>query len=76
MAHVIEVTEQGMSGQCDRCGAQAYVEVVLPSDSTLKFCGHHASENMDALKEINGAVIADHRPFLKKQEPGLEAPVS
>ncbi|GAB3286301.1 hypothetical protein GCM10027449_32890 [Sinomonas notoginsengisoli] len=29
--------------RCDRCGAQAYVRVVLEaSGGALQFCGHHA----------------------------------
>ena len=27
--------------RCDRCGAQAYVRVLLPGGADLQFCGHH-----------------------------------
>lgn len=27
--------------RCDRCGAQAYVQVKLIKDGELMFCGHH-----------------------------------
>ena len=37
--------------RCDRCGAQAYVRVVLEAGGTLLFCGHHYSENADALSK-------------------------
>lgn len=30
--------------RCDRCGAQAYVQVTLPSKLKLLFCAHHARE--------------------------------
>ena len=30
--------------RCDRCGAQAYFEVTLMSDSKLLFCAHHYRE--------------------------------
>jgi hypothetical protein len=30
--------------RCDRCGAQAYVRVVMPSGQLL-FCAHHAREH-------------------------------
>ena len=30
---------------CDRCGAQAYVRVVLPGSGELLFCAHHAREH-------------------------------
>ena len=68
-SHVIEVTEQGMSGQCDRCGAQAYVEVAMIAND-LKFCSHHANENWDYIMSL-GVMVADHRPFLAKQEEKL-----
>ena len=37
--------------RCDRCGAQAYVRVVLPVGELL-FCAHHAREHGDKLREI------------------------
>lgn len=36
--------------RCDRCGAQAYVRVVL-SSGDLMFCGHHAKAYEDKLRE-------------------------
>lgn len=38
--------------RCDRCGANAYVRVVLASGSELLFCGHHARKHLDALRPI------------------------
>ena len=39
--------------RCDRCGAQAYVRVVLESSGgELLFCAHHAREHGAALREI------------------------
>ena len=37
--------------RCDRCGAQAYVRVVLEGGLELFFCGHHYSENAAALAD-------------------------
>jgi hypothetical protein len=37
---------------CDRCGAQAYVRVVLAGDAELLFCAHHAHQHADALARI------------------------
>lgn len=37
--------------RCDRCGAQAYVRVVLPGGTDLLFCGHHWSTHESALRE-------------------------
>lgn len=37
--------------RCDRCGAQAYVRVVVNVDkSALLFCAHHAREHSDRLE--------------------------
>jgi hypothetical protein len=38
--------------RCDRCGAQAYVRVMLASGSELLFCAHHARAYEDRLREI------------------------
>ncbi len=32
------------SDRCDRCGAQAYARVSLPSGGELLFCAHHRRE--------------------------------
>ncbi len=37
--------------RCDRCGAQAYVRVVLPSGELL-FCAHHAREHADKYASV------------------------
>jgi hypothetical protein len=37
---------------CDRCGAQAYVRVVLPGSAELLFCAHHARQHADALTQV------------------------
>jgi hypothetical protein len=37
---------------CDRCGAQAYVRVVLPGSTELLFCGHHNRQHAHALSKI------------------------
>jgi hypothetical protein len=38
--------------RCDRCGAQAYVRVLLPSGLELLFCGHHNRQYANALTKI------------------------
>jgi len=38
--------------RCDRCGARAYVRVLLPSRLELLFCAHHTREHARALAEI------------------------
>jgi len=37
--------------RCDRCGAQAYVRVVL-SKSDLLFCAHHGRQHELKLREV------------------------
>jgi hypothetical protein len=37
--------------RCDRCGAQAYVRVVLPTGELL-FCAHHARRHSAAFAEV------------------------
>jgi hypothetical protein len=38
--------------RCDRCGAQAYVRVLLPSRLELLFCAHHNRQYATALTKI------------------------
>ncbi|MFA7266121.1 MAG: hypothetical protein WC054_07395 [Candidatus Nanopelagicales bacterium] len=38
--------------RCDRCGATAYVRVVMQSGSELLFCSHHARKHLDALRPL------------------------
>lgn len=37
---------------CDRCGAPAYVRVLLPGSGELMFCAHHNRKHADALAKI------------------------
>lgn len=38
--------------RCDKCGAQAYVRVVLSGGADLLFCGHHGRQYELKLREI------------------------
>jgi len=38
--------------RCDRCGAQAYVRVLLPSSQELLFCAHHNRQHAPALAQV------------------------
>jgi len=38
--------------RCDRCGAQAYVRVVLAAGGYLLFCGHHFREHEARLRPL------------------------
>jgi hypothetical protein len=48
---------------CDRCGAQAYVRVVLPGAGELLFCAHHGRQHAHALARA-GAEIHDQTSLL------------
>jgi hypothetical protein len=40
------------SDRCDRCGAQAYIRVTLPSGGELLFCAHHGRAHEEKLREV------------------------
>ena len=48
----IDETSLTAADRCDRCGAQAYVRVTLPSGGELLFCAHHSKEHADKLKQV------------------------
>lgn len=50
------VDELTTADQCDRCGAQAYVRVTLPSGGQLLFCAHHGRAYGDKLKQVALAI--------------------
>lgn len=39
--------------RCDRCGAQAYIRVTMPSGSELMFCAHHGRAHETKLREMS-----------------------
>ena len=49
---VIEGAELTAADRCDRCGAQAYVRVILTSGFELLFCAHHSKEHADRLRQV------------------------
>ncbi|AAZ56168.1 hypothetical protein JCM3263A_00850 [Thermobifida fusca] len=40
------------SDRCDRCGAQAYVRVVLNSGGELLFCAHHMRQHGESIRKV------------------------
>ncbi len=38
--------------RCDRCGAQAYLRVVMATGSELLFCAHHGRTHSDKLQQV------------------------
>ena len=49
---ILETTPLNAVDRCDRCGAQAYVRAVLLNGGELLFCGHHAKEYAEGLKNV------------------------
>ena len=56
------------SDRCDRCGAQAYVRVLLASGGELLFCAHHAREHAVALRAV-AAEVQDETGKLEDVSP-------
>jgi hypothetical protein len=57
---------------CDRCGAQAYVRVVLPGDLQLLFCAHHNRQHAEALAKIAVEIQDETERLSKPQDPSTE----
>jgi hypothetical protein len=53
-----------VADRCDRCGAQAFVQVVFPNGHDLLFCGHHYAKYEATLPE---ATVHDHRENINKE---------
>ena len=45
-----------MRAYCDRCPARARVRAELPAGE-LHFCGHHAREHRDGLREAGARLV-------------------
>lgn len=58
--------------RCDRCGAQAYVKVVLQMGGELMFCAHHARAHADALEPVAAEFIDETERLHVKPEPALD----
>jgi hypothetical protein len=64
----LATTQLTAEDRCDRCGAQAYVRVVLVSGGELLFCAHHGREHASALTSAS-ASITDESDRLR-ETPG------
>lgn len=43
--------------RCDRCGARAYMRVVLPGGGELLFCAHHGRAHVPALRATAARIV-------------------
>ena len=59
------------SDLCDRCGAAAYVRVLLPGSGELLFCAHHSRQHAEALAKV-AVEIQDETDRLAKL-PGSDS---
>lgn len=53
MTTTVEKVEFNTADRCDRCGAQAYVQVFLNNGLDLLFCNHHSREHKDKLQQVS-----------------------
>jgi hypothetical protein len=42
--------------RCDRCGARAYIRVVLAGGGELLFCAHHGHAHAEALEAAEASI--------------------
>ena len=56
--------------RCDRCGAQAYLRVLLASGGELLFCAHHGREHQAKLRAV-AAEIQDETDRLHETTPAV-----
>ncbi|TCP55211.1 hypothetical protein EV191_102423 [Tamaricihabitans halophyticus] len=56
MSTTLERPALSAADRCDRCGAAAGVRAVLPSGGELLFCGHHARQHRDRLRELEAEI--------------------
>ncbi len=56
--------------RCDRCGAQAYVRVLLRSRQDLLFCGHHYRQHAPALAKVAARIQDETYRLAQGDRPG------
>jgi hypothetical protein len=58
---------------CDRCGAPAYVRVILPGSAELLFCAHHNRQHADALAKVAVEIQDETSRLTEKPGEGATA---
>ena len=56
--------------RCDRCGAQAFAQVLM-NNGVLDFCGHHFAEHYDVL-QVQSVMMDDRRDTIN-EKPSVAA---
>lgn len=59
--------------RCDRCGAQAYVRVVLATGGELLFCAHHGREHAAALNDASAKIQDESKRLLQTSASSSDA---
>jgi len=75
MMQTAELSRLTALDRCDRCGAQAYVQVELVAGAELLFCGHHARQYEVKLREV-AIVIHDETDRLVSAPATAETTVA
>ncbi len=57
MAAAIAPAPLTATDRCDRCGARAYVRVLLPGGGELLFCAHHGRAHESALRARDAEIL-------------------
>jgi hypothetical protein len=47
--------------RCDRCGARAYIRVLLPRGGELMFCAHHGRRHASALEAVDADILDESK---------------
>jgi hypothetical protein len=45
-----------IADRCDRCGARAYIRVLLAGGGELLFCAHHGRAHQEALRAVDADI--------------------
>ena len=57
MAATIAQPMLSAADRCDRCGARAYLRVILPGGGELLFCAHHGRTHEAALRAREAEIL-------------------
>ncbi len=58
--------------RCDRCGATAYVRVMLTNGGELLFCSHHARKHLDALRPLAARIDDESDRLTQELAPAID----
>ena len=59
--------------RCDRCGAQAYVRLLIQPNGELLFCAHHGREHQPAIAAREDLTFQDQSDRLRAEADATRA---